>query len=157
MDALGYLSYQVTKTLAISGGFGFSHLTDFQEQTSQTGPSWNVSVVQRVQRATLSAGYIRSYVPSFGLGGTVQNQELDADVPCRSPRTAPTSRSGCPGARNEPLTPGELDLRSLWFQTSAGYSVHRWLRVEAYYCAHAAGLPAGGRQDRTATASVSRS
>ncbi len=133
VDALGYLSYQVTKTLAISGGFGFSHLTDFQEQTSQTGPSWNVSVVQRVQRATLSAGYIRSYVPAFGIGGTVQNQELNADVHMPVAKNRAYVQVGLSWRRNEPLTPGELDLRSLWFQSTAGYSVLRWLRVEAYY------------------------
>ena len=149
VDVLSYLSYQATKTLAISGGFGFSRLKDFQEQTSQTGPSWHVQVVQRVDRVTASAGYIRSYVPAFGVGGTVQNQELNADVHMPVARNRAYVQVGLSWRRNEPLTPGELDLRSLWFQATAGYSVARWFRLEGYYWrTQQDSQQAGGRMNR---------
>jgi hypothetical protein len=108
-----------------------------------------VQVVQRVDRVTASAGYIRSYVPAFGVGGTVQNQELNADVHMPVARNRAYVQVGLSWRRNEPLTPGELDLRSLWFQATAGYSVARWFRLEGYYWrTQQDSQQAGGRMNR---------
>ena len=149
LDGAGFVSIQATRTLTLSGGLGFSRLKDFQELTSQTGPSWNVNLVQRIERATLSAGYVRSYVPSFGLGGTIQNEELNADVHMPVAKNRAYVQVGLSWRRNEPLTPGELDLKSLWFQTTAGYSVMRWLRLEGYYWrSQQDSQVAGGRMNR---------
>ena len=61
------------------------------------------------------------------------NQELNAAVHMPVAKNRAYVQLGLSYRRNEPLTPGELDLKSLWLQTTAGYSVLRWFRVEAYY------------------------
>jgi len=148
-DAQGYLSFQVTKALSISGGAGFSRLRDFQRRETRTGPAWNISLVQRVERVTASLGYVRSYVPAFGIGGTVQNQELTADVHMPIARNRAYVQLGLSYRRNQPLTPGEPDLKSLWFQSTIGYSVLRWFRLEGYYWrTQQDSQQAGGRVNR---------
>jgi len=131
-DASGTVRYQPTETLSLSGSVGASRLTDSLRQTSQFGPSWGVSVKQQLQRASALLAYARSYVPSFGLGGTLQNQQFDADFQTPIGRSRVSWQAGLSWRRNEPLTPGE-PLTSLWLQTSAGYALRRWLRLEAYY------------------------
>ena len=133
LDVSSHVSYQATKTLTVSGGLGFTRLTDFSREVSQSGPSWSVNVVQRLSRATASAGYVRSYVPSFGLGGTIQNEELNADLHMPVIRNRAYVQGGLSWRRNEPLTEGGIELKSLWLQATAGYSFRRWFRLEGYY------------------------
>jgi hypothetical protein len=105
--------------------------------------------VQRLDRVTVSGSYARSYVPSFGLGGTLQNQELDASLHMPLARNRIYWESGFSWRRNQPLPPSEQALKSLWFQNWVGYSVQRWLRIEGYYWRSQQDSEfAGGRVDR---------
>lgn len=148
-EGMGTTSFQATPTLLLSGGFGFSRLRDAQNLTSRTGPSWRASAVQQLERVTVSGSYFRSYVPSFGLGGTLQNEELDATVRMPLAKNRFYWQGGLSWRRNAPLTPGEQSLRSLWFQNWVGYSIQRWLRIEGYFWrSQQDSLLPGGRVDR---------
>ncbi len=148
-EAMGTASYRATPTLVLSGGFGFSRLTDLQALTSRTGPSYRVSATQQLERITVSGSYTKSYVPSYGIGGTLQNEELDGTVRMPLTRNRLYWQGGLAWRRNAPLTPGEQTLRSLWFQTWVGYSIRRWLRAEGYYWrSQQDSLLPGGRVDR---------
>jgi hypothetical protein len=132
-ETSGTVRYQPAATLTVSGSLGVSRLNDHLRHTSQLGPVWSVSADRQMERASLHAAYVRSYVPSFGLGGTLQNQELSADVRMPFAKNRLYWQAGLSWRRNEPITPGEQSLKSLWLQVSGGYSVLRWLRLEAYY------------------------
>lgn len=148
-EGSGNFSYQATPTFTLSGGLGFSRLTDALKQTSQTGPTWRVAAVQRLERLTVSASYVRSYVPSFGLGGTLQNQEFDANLHMPLARNRLYWQGGVSWRRNQPLPPSDQSLKSLWFQNWVGYSIQRWLRIEGYYWRSQQDSQfAGGRVDR---------
>lgn len=147
-DTAGTVSYRATEALALSGSLGVSRLTDSIRQTSQVGPAWSIAARQRFQRSTATVSYARSYVPSFGLGGTLQNQQFDAgfQMPVASNRVF--WQAGLSWRRNEPLTPGAA-LKTVWLQTSVGYSLRRWLRLEGYYSrTQQDSQLAGGRVDR---------
>lgn len=148
-DGSGGLTIVATPTLTLSGALGFARLTDATALTSRTGPSWRLAAEQRLERATVHASYARSYVPSFGLGGTLQNEELIASLHMPLARNRIYWEGGFSWRRNEPLTAGEQTLKSLWFQTWVGYSIQRWLRVEGYYWrSQQDSQLAGGRVDR---------
>ncbi len=132
-DAAATVHVEATETLSIPGSAGFSHLTDSLRHTSQFGPAWSVSATQELKRASVSASYVRSYVPSFGLGGTLQNQEFDANYTMPFLKNRLYAQAGVSWRRNEPLTVGEQSLKSLWITASGGYAIERWLRLEAYY------------------------
>jgi len=92
---------------------------------------------------------LRSFVPSFGIGGTVQNEEFNAGLTVPAARNRLYWRGGLSWRQNESLTPGVAPLRSLWLETSIGYSLQRWLRVEGYYSRDRQDSQlAGGRVDR---------
>jgi hypothetical protein len=148
-DVAGTFSYVARPTLTISGAFGAARIADALKLTSRTGPSWRLAVEQRFERATVNGSYIRSYVPSFGLGGTLQNEELQASLHMPLARNRLYWQGGLAWRRNEPITAGEQTLKSLWLQTWVGYSLVRWLRVEGYYWhSRQDSQVAGGRVDR---------
>lgn len=143
------LKYQASETLTLSASGGFSRLGDSVRRTSQFGPVWGVSATQQLRRASVSGSYVRSYVPSFGLGGTLQNQEFDFNFTMPFAKNRLYWTAGTSWRRNEPLTPGDQSLKSLWLETTGGYSIRRWLRLEAYFwrTQQDSQLP-GGRVDR---------
>lgn len=139
-DGGGTVSYQATPTLTLSGALGFARLSNPEkepsvpaEPTSKTGPSWRIALDQRFERATVNASYLRSYVPSFGLGGTQQNEEFTAGLHMPLARNRLYWQASFSWRRNEPVSGIEQNLESLWLQTRVGYSLQRWLRIEGYY------------------------
>jgi hypothetical protein len=80
----------------------------------------------------LELAYGRSFVPSYGFGGTQQNEEVTARIhgPLGRRLYAQTSLAW---RRNEPLTVGELKLVSWWFEGALGFNVRPWMRVEGFY------------------------
>jgi hypothetical protein len=149
MAGSGSVSYLATPTTTVGGSLGVARLTDAKNLTVKTGPSWSANVEQRFERASASAAYVRSYVPSFGLGGTLQNQEFTASLRMPLSRNRFYWQGGLAWRRSEPVSIGELPLKALWFQTWLGYSLQRWLRVEGYYWrSQQDSQAAGGRVDR---------
>jgi hypothetical protein len=148
-DGSGSVTYLVAPSLTLSGALGFARLTGATALASKTGPSWRLAAEQRLERVTLNASYVRSYVPSFGLGGTLQNEELTAGLHMPLARNRMYWQAGLSWRRNEPITAGEQSLKSLWLQTWVGYSIQRWLRVEGYFWrSQQDSQYAGGRVDR---------
>jgi hypothetical protein len=149
-EGAGRLSYRATPTLTLSGSLGLAQLSDLTRQTSQTGPSWHVGAEQRFERATVSASWTRSYVPSFGLGGTVQNEDISASLHMPLARNRLYWQSGVEWRRSDPINVGEQRLRSFWFTNWVGYAIQRWLRVEGYFWRAQQNSPMpGGIVDRT--------
>ena len=148
-DAAGSFSYLATPSTTVAGSLGVARLVDSRAMTTKTGPSWSASVDQRLDRVSRAPRTSGRTSPSFGLGGTLQNQEFTASLRMPLARNRLYWQGGVAWRRTQPLTITDLPLTSLWFQTWVGYSVQRWLRVEGYFWrtqqdSHAA----GGRVDR---------
>ena len=112
------------------GGVARVGVTNFA--APRTGPSLRGGITHQYQRAAIDLSYSRSYVPAFGFGGTYQNEEIAAAVRLPLSQRFYTN-SSVSWRRNEPLTLGDPSLRSLWIESTVGYSVQPWLRLEGFY------------------------
>jgi hypothetical protein len=137
-NSFGGVEYLLTEHTRIFGSAGVSHLAGNDAADARVGPAVRVGVARDLQSARVNVVYSRSYVPSWGFGGTSDNEELTTalHVPIGRRFSAQTAVSF---RRNEPLEQFGLPLRSLWFHGSLGYLLTDWVRVEAF--------TAGTRQD----------
>ena len=126
------LEYRLTDLTTVSVGVGISHLNLNALGPSRTGPAWHASLTRQFRRAGLDLSYSRSFVPSYGLGGTMENEEALGRA--RLPMTRRLyAQAALSWRRNEPLSIGELRLKSWWYSGGVGYSLTPWLRAEGFY------------------------
>ena len=75
-QTLALADYELSPAWTIRGGAGVVYLMSTATTGSQTGPAYRASIERHRDRSDFHAGYLRSYLPSFGFGGTVENQEV---------------------------------------------------------------------------------
>ena len=124
--------YRLTELTSVSGGVGASHLAVSSLAAARTGPAWHAGIARQFKKAGLELSYNRSFVPSYGFGGTTQNEEATGRGRLPLGRRVFTQAS-LSWRRNEPLTFGDLKLTSWWFTTGVGVGLTPWLRVEGFY------------------------
>jgi hypothetical protein len=122
--------YRLAPSVSLSGAIGVSRLGAGLEHGGRTGATWRVEISRRGPRSVLSASYHRSFVPSFGFGGTSENEEWRGTVHLPFERAYVTGSVGW--SANEPLESGP-SLESLLLSGTTGYRVTRWLSVEGFY------------------------
>jgi hypothetical protein len=125
-------SYQITPTMIVDGGGGISRLA-LPGVVARTGPAGRVALRKRTEYAQFSISAMRSFVPSFGFGGSLRNQEVLGTVRVPFSRNRAFVEGGVAWRDSEPVLLGEVGLRALWIQTTLGYAFQRWLRVEGFY------------------------
>lgn len=132
-DVGGTLSYALAPHVELSLGGGVSHLVDHTIDTSRTGPYLRAGIARTGARVSAGASYARSFVPSFGFGGSNQNQELRTYVrmPFRHNRLYVDGSAAW--RRSEPFVLDELRLDTIWLRSTVGYGLTRWLRLEGFY------------------------
>jgi hypothetical protein len=133
----------------VFAGVGLSHLGLTTFGPPRTGASYRAGLTSRLRLVNVNVSYNRSFVPSFGFGGTMQNQDFTTQV-----QATPTRRTYVQSTyswrRNDPLTIGELSLHTHWFQVVGGYSIQPWARIEGFYGASSDTVDRpGGVIDRT--------
>jgi len=147
--ALFVTEFAVSPSLGLSGGAGYAWLAPGQNEPGKTGPALQAGLVWHGHRSTADLSYRRTFVPSFGFGGTFQNEELRAGL------RVPLAKwlewgGGAVGSNSEPLRPGDPTLQTISVQSSLAWTVKRRLRIEGFgaYVFQDSGL-AGGRVGRT--------
>lgn len=125
--------YKLSPESSISGRVGIAQLGSGLTHEGKIAPEWRAGISHRVGRTVVTGSYLRSFIPSFGFGGTFQNEEWagSAHVPFAANRFY--LDTGISRFNNEPLEPGQPNLRSLWWSARVGYFAARWLRVEGFY------------------------
>lgn len=146
------VDYELSSTWGFSGGVGAVYLQGTTETAARTGPAWRASLDHSRGGTRFHVGYIRSYIPSFGFGGTIQNQEIGVGyrTPIFGSRRFYLDNSAV-FRDDEPLTDTieQLPLRSLRTYSSLGWEPQPWVRLEAFYTrVQQSSLRAGGRLDR---------
>jgi uncharacterized protein (PEP-CTERM system associated) len=124
--------YKLSDVTHVFAAGGVSRLGVTQFSEVHMGPAWRMGLVRQFRTAGLDLLYTRSFVPSYGFGGTMQNEEATARVHLPLGRRL-YSTSALSWRRNDPLTAGELPLRSYWIEGSLGYAATPWVRFEAFY------------------------
>lgn len=127
------LQYDITPALTVSGFAGVSRLGAGVAHDAEVGPAVRAAITHRARRLALSAVYSRSFIPSFGFGGTFQNEEWQGNVHVPFYRTRGYIDGSVALFDNDPLVATQPSLRSLWVSATLGYRLTRWLSAEGYY------------------------
>ena len=127
------LKYLVSPTVTASGALGIAHLGAGLVRESRTAPAWRAALSHTMRRTVVTGAYSRSYVPSFGFGGTLQNEEWSGTVTVPFARNRAYAQGGANLFNNDALEEGQPSLKSLWLTGKVGYRVNRWLRIEGFY------------------------
>ena len=125
--------YQVAAGTTLSAGVGVAQLGAGLTHEGRTGPQWRAAASQQVGRGSVSASYRRAYIPSFGFGGTMQNEQWMANVHMPLGRTRAYVDGSVSLFNNDPLDSDQPSLQSVWLSTTLGYSATRWLALEGFY------------------------
>jgi len=132
-DAGGTLHYVVGSATKFSLAGGLSHLNDRSLLQTHTGPYVRMGLTHAVQRATVGASFERSFVPSFGFGGSNQTQEIRGFVRMPLDKNRLYVQGSAAWRRSDPFVVNELELDTIWIRSTLGYSATRWLRVEGFH------------------------
>jgi hypothetical protein len=131
-NAQGGIEVRPWESTRLFATAGFSRLDMSRLAAPRTGPSWRAGLTRRLRTSAVDVVYSRSFVPSFGFGGTTQNEQLTSSLIAPIGRRVYT-RSSISWARNEPLTIGGLRLKSTWISANVGYALRPWIRFEGFY------------------------
>jgi hypothetical protein len=141
--------YEISPSWTLSGGGGLVYLQQTALTASHSGPAVRVSLERHRASTTVNIGYVRSYIPSFGFGGTVANQEvsLGFHTPLFHSRHFYTTNSAV-FRDDTPLTDvtEQLPLRSFRTYSVVGWEPGPYVRIEGYYArTDQSSLRAGGQ------------
>jgi len=129
-DVGGVFTHALGAHTTFSAAAGLSHLTDdFQDET-RTAPYFRAGLMHHLETATVGASYERSFVPSFGFGGSNESQELRAVVHMPIPTNRAYVQGSVAWRRSIPLIATDLELDSIVTRATVGYALARWLRLE---------------------------
>jgi uncharacterized protein (PEP-CTERM system associated) len=148
-NVIGGIHHQLSRNVRVFGMAGVSHLNvSASGPSNNTGPSFSAGVGRQFQAASGGLTYSQSFIPTYGFGGTMQNQELTGHLSLPLSRRL-SQQSSVSWRRNESLVEGEPSLRSLWFTVALGYALHPAVRIEGFYdLAHQVIDRAGGVTNR---------
>jgi hypothetical protein len=129
----GVLHYRAAEhtTFDISGGL--TYLIDRGRDETRTGPYVKAALVHRAARATFGGEYRRNYVPSFTLSGSQRSHEARAYVDMPFNRNRIYVQQSAAFRRSDPFGIVEPALNSIRVQSTLGYAIQRWLRLEGNY------------------------
>lgn len=124
--------YKLSETSHAYGALGIARLDAADLGTGRTSPAWRAGYARRFETAAVDVSYARAFVPSYGGGGTLSNEEVAANMHVPIARRF-YAEGNFSWRRNEPLVDGSLPLTSVWVGALAGYAVQPWMRIEAFY------------------------
>jgi hypothetical protein len=143
------LDYELSPLWSLSAAGGIVYMQSTPTIAGRTGPALRVAIQRHRAGTTFHAGYLRSYIPSFGFGGTIQNQEVS--VGFRTPifgwRHVYVDNTAV-FRDDQPLTNTleQLPLRSLRTYSILGWEPENWVRIEGFYArVQQSSLRAGGQ------------
>jgi hypothetical protein len=156
------LDYVLSDTWSFSGAAGVVYLQPTSLTAGSTGPAWRLSLERSRAGTTFHVGYLRTFIPSFGAGGTVRSQDASAGfrTPLFHQRHVYLDAGGV-FRDTQPLQGvtvavdpvsgllQQLPLRSFRMQTIVGWEPQPWIRLEAFYAlVQQTSLRVGGYLDR---------
>jgi hypothetical protein len=131
--AAATVQYVLSPMVTLSGAFGVARLDEGLSHDARTGPSVQAAITKRGSLGTASASYQRTFIPSFGFGGTFQNEEWAGSVRVPFARNRAYAFGSVVFQNNDPLELDQPSLKSLLFSSVVGYQMTRWLSLEGYY------------------------
>lgn len=124
--------YALSDTMRVQGAFGRSFLDASEPDQGTSAPAARIAFSRRVRSAWMEASYSRSFLPTYGLGGTLSNEEFT--VRAIAPITRRIYAYGVWTWRdNASLLSTDPSLRSTWLAGAIGFALQPWLHLEGVY------------------------
>jgi len=157
------VDYVISPLWSLSGAAGVVFLQSTSLTAGSVGPAWRISVERARAGTTFHVGYLRTFIPSFGAGGTVRSQDINAGFRTPLFHARHVYLDGSAVFRDSQPLEGvsvavdpvsgvlqQLPLRSLRMHTLVGWEPQPWVRLEGFLAlVQQTSLRAGGYLDRT--------
>jgi hypothetical protein len=143
-----FVEFQLGERTTLEAGAGISYLSLPTVIGARTGPSGHVQFNTRTEHAYFSLGAMRSFVPAFGFGGSLQNSQLNASARVPLYHQRAYAHGALSWRRSEPVLETGVQLSSVLARTTLGYAVQRWLHVQVFYAGSFQETSARGRINR---------
>jgi hypothetical protein len=112
---------------------GVSYLADHTLGATRTGPYFRAGITRTTDGSVVGASFERSFVPSFGFGGSNESQQLRGYVRIPFQHNRFYVDGSAAWRRSTPFVANELVLDTYWVRSTVGYALTRWLRLESFY------------------------
>ena len=132
-DVGAVFTYALGPHTSFSAAGGLSHLADEFLNQTRTAPYFRAAVVQNLESASVGASYERSFVPSFGFGGSNESQEVRGYVHMPISKNRAYAQASLAWRHSVPYLATDLELDSILARSTLGYAVARWCRLEGVY------------------------
>jgi hypothetical protein len=144
----GGADYQLSEYSRVFGAVGVARLDAPDLGGGRTSPSWRGGYSRRFEAFVVDVSYTRSFIPSYGNGGTLSNQDVTSGVHVPLGRRI-YAEGSVAWRRNEALVGSDPPLTSVWIGGTVGYAVQPWLHLEGFYGGtHQNNDRPGGQLDR---------
>ena len=132
----GAADYDINELWSVSGAAGIVYMQATALEPARTGPAFRFGASRHRDTTSFHASFIQSYIPAFGFGGIIRNQELGAGFRMQlfDSRRFYTENS-LVYRYDTPVvqTDLQLPLKSLRAYSVFGWEPDRWVRFEVFY------------------------
>ena len=132
-SAMGVVIWQAMPSVEVQGSLGVSYLFLSDPDGSRIGPAASIGVRKQTEHALFHLRAQRAWVPAFGFGGSLQNQQVTGGMHLPFARRRAFLQTRLIWRESEPVLDPGVRLASLLTETTVGYALQRWLRVETFY------------------------
>lgn len=129
----GVLRYAIATRTTVSASGGWAFLNDKLLDVQHNGAYVRGEITHDAERATVGGSFERTFVPSFGFGGSNQSEEVRGFVRMPFDRNRLYYQGSAAWRRSIPFIINELQLDTIWVRSTIGYSASRWLRIEGFH------------------------
>ena len=129
----GVVHYGLNTRTTLSAAGGWAFLNDQLLNQQHNGAYVRGEITHDAERATVGGSFERTFVPSFGFGGSNQSEELRGFVRMPFDRNRLYYQGSAAWRRSIPFIANELQLDTIWLRSTVGYSASRWLRIEGFH------------------------
>jgi hypothetical protein len=132
-DAGGTVRYRILQRTSVGGAAGIAYLDDRSLGETRRGPYVRADVTQTTEHATFGGSFDRTFVPSFGFGGSSRSEEVRGFVRMPIPQNRMYVQSSASWRKTEPFVTGGLSLETTAVRSTFGYAVARYVRLELFH------------------------
>jgi hypothetical protein len=132
-DVGGVVRFQFAPHTSASAAGGLAVLNDRNTDVIQKGPYLRLGIKHELSFATVSAGFQRQNVPTFGFGGASSSQELRADITSPMARKRVVVQGSAIWRHISPFEEQNVEMDTISLRSTVGYAVARWARIEGVY------------------------
>jgi hypothetical protein len=132
----GAADFELSERWSVSGAGGIVYMMPTSLYAGRTGPAYRIGVAHHRDTTTVHADYIQSYIPAFGFGGIIRNEEATVGLRMQLFHSrrfytddSVTYRYDTPVV----ATDLQLPLRSVRGFAIFGWEADRHVRFEVFY------------------------